>query len=99
MALVYQQDLVLRHSLKAGSPQLPHLQVPIMWDPNLGVVLVLDRSPHLDRVLKDGSSCLLTQDFLSYPNSPDSGNLIEVNLQTAAVHECIEGGQNLEQDK
>ena len=80
LALIYQQNLVFRDLLKAGSPQLPHFQVAVMWNSDPGIILVLHSSPHLDRVLKDGSSCDFPQHLLSLPYPPDSWYLVKIKL-------------------
>lgn len=80
LALIYQQNLVFRDLLKAGSPQLPHFQVAVMWNSDPGIILVLHSSPHLDRVLKDSSSRVFTQHLLSLPYPPDSRYLVKIKL-------------------
>ena len=67
-----------------------------MWDPDPGVILVLNCSPHLDRVSKDSSPCVSTQRLLSLSYPPDSGYLVKIKLKAAAVHEGTESGQDLQ---
>ena len=81
LALIYQQNLVIRDLLKAWSPQLPHFQVAVMWNSDPGIVLVLYSSPHLDRILEDRSSCVFTQHLLSLSYPPDSGYLVKFKLK------------------